>query len=352
MGHDRPDRIVGMRVARLFGIGDIRVDTEADPGPPPAGHSRVRVTAVGICGSDLHWFGEGGIGDAALASPLVLGHECAGVIVGGPRDGERVAIDPALPCGRCELCVEGSPNLCLRIRFAGHSTQDGGLRDFLHWPDERLHPLPDTISDAGGAVLEPLGVAVHAIDLAHVRVGGTVAIVGAGPIGQLLVQAVRAAGATSVYAVEPLRHRRQAALDRGADLSVDPAAVESIMDSTAGRGVDAAIEIAGTDDAVDIAMRLVRPGGRVVLAGIPVDDRTSFPAAVARRKGLTILMSRRMKEVYPRAIELVRRKLVDVESLVTERFELADAAKAFAAAQARRSLKVVVELRPTTGTVR
>jgi len=338
-----------MRVARLFGIGDIRVQSEPDPLPGPD-ESLVRVTAVGICGSDLHWFGEGGIGDAALTRPLVLGHEYAGVILDGPRAGTRVAIDPALPCGHCESCVEGNPNLCLAIRFAGHGHSDGGLRELISWPSHRLHDLPDTISDAGGAVLEPLGVAIHAIDLAHLRIGGTVAVIGAGPIGLLLVQAVRAAGASAVFVVEPLPHRRQAAIDRGADLAVPPAEAQSIVDATAGRGVDAAIEIAGTDDAVDTALRLARPGVRVVLAGIPDQDRTSFSASTARRKGLTIMMSRRMREVYPRAIALARAGVVDVESLVTERFELADAADAFAAAQARRSLKTVVEIKAGGGT--
>jgi L-iditol 2-dehydrogenase len=335
---------MAMKVARLFGVGDIRVVEEPGPGPPPPGHSLVRVTAVGICGSDLHWFGEGGIGDAALAGPLVLGHECAGIVVTGPQAGVRVAIDPAQPCGHCESCVEGHPNLCLAIRFAGHGDTDGGLREFLTWPDHRLHALPASISDAGGAVLEPLGVAIHAVDLARIRLGSTVAVIGAGPIGLLLIQAVRAAGAVAVYSIEPLVHRRQAALDRGADLAVPPAAESSIMDATRGRGVDTAIEIAGTDDAVDSALRLARPGARVVLAGIPDHDRTSFPASVARRKGLSILLSRRMKEVYPRAIALAEHKLVDVESVVTERFPLAGAAAAFAAAAGRTGLKTVIEV--------
>src|SRR5690349_6455588 len=150
-----------MRVARLYGAGDLRVSQEPDPIDVPAGHRRVRVTAVGLCGSDLHWFAEGGIGDAVVGEPLVLGHEFAGVL----DDGTRVAVDPAIPCGVCASCLEGHPNLCPAVRFAGHSTQDGGLRELLVWPAHRLHPLPDTISDAGGAALEPLGVAIHAFDL-------------------------------------------------------------------------------------------------------------------------------------------------------------------------------------------
>jgi L-iditol 2-dehydrogenase len=328
-----------MRVARLFKASDLRVVDEPVPAEVPAGHSLVRVTAVGLCGSDLHWFAEGGIGDAVLAHPLVLGHEFAGVVERGPLAGRRVAVDPAIPDGVCEQCRAGHPNLCLNIVFAGHSTQDGGLRERLIWPDDRLHALPDGLSDAGGAVLEPLGVAIHAHDLGHVRVGARVAVVGCGPIGLLLVQLARAAGAAAVLAVEPRAHRRAAALAMGADAAVTPAEADG---EPAGNW-DVAFEAAGTDAAVDTAMHLVRPGARIVLAGIPDGDRTSFSASLARRKGLSLILVRRMKDVYPRAIALVERGAVDVESLVTERFPLTDAAAAFATAVRRESLKVVVE---------
>jgi L-iditol 2-dehydrogenase len=332
-----------MRVARLYGVGDLRVDEEPIL-DAPAGHSLVRVTAVGICGSDLHWFAEGGIGDAGLTAPLVLGHECAGVVEQGPLAGRRVAIDPAIPCGVCETCRRGWQNLCPEIRFAGHGVTDGALRDVMAWPDHLLHPLPDGVSDVAGAMLEPLGVALHAVDLGHVRAGGSVAIVGCGPIGLLAVQLVRAVGAATVVAVEPLAHRRRAALGFGADIAMTPeqahaGALEDVR-------VDVAIEIAGTDDAIAVAMQAAAPGARVVLAGIPDTDRSSFPASVARRKGLTILMSRRMNGTYPRATALVRRGRIEVEPIVTDRFELARADAAFTAAAGRTGLKTVVEIRP------
>ncbi|MFZ0160346.1 MAG: alcohol dehydrogenase catalytic domain-containing protein, partial [Kineosporiaceae bacterium] len=180
-----------MLAARLFGAGDIRVLGEEVP-TPAGGERLVRVTATGICGSDLHWYAEGGIGDARLSRPLVIGHEAAGVIVSGPRDGERVAIDPAIPCGHCELCQAGHHNLCPRVGFCGHGRTDGALRQYLAWPEHLLHPLPDALSDADGAMLEPLGVAVHAHDLGHQAVGATVAVIGCGPIGLCLVQLARA----------------------------------------------------------------------------------------------------------------------------------------------------------------
>ncbi|MBO0808282.1 MAG: alcohol dehydrogenase catalytic domain-containing protein, partial [Actinobacteria bacterium] len=339
-----------MRAARLHAVGDLRLADEPEPVPEP-GSSLVRVTAVGICGSDLHWWGEAGIGDARLAAPLVLGHEAAGVIAAGPRRGERVAIDPAIPCGACRPCRSGYRNLCVQIRFAGHGGTDGAMREFLSWPDELLHPLPDTLSDADGAVLEPLGVALHALDLGHVRFGAVVAVAGLGPIGLLLVQVLRAAGASMVAGFDPLPHRREAALRLGADLALDPAdgadgggpasgsddgaaggpargpdggaAGSHARGAIGGDGADVAFEMAGTSEAVDLAMTLARPGGRVVLGGIPGDDRTVFRASTARRKGLTIAMVRRMNEAYPRAISVAVRGRADLAAVVTARFPLA-----------------------------
>lgn len=332
-----------MRVARLHGVGDVRVAEEPVP-VAGAGESLVRVTAVGLCGSDLHWFTQGSIGDATLSRPLVLGHEFGGVVQGGPLDGVRVAVDPANPCGRCESCLEGNRNLCPTVRFAGHGVTDGALREVVAWPTHLLHPVPAALSDADAAVLEPLGVAVHAVDLAHLRAAATVVVVGCGPIGLAALQVARAAGATTVVAVEPLAHRRAAAA-AWADAALDPRApgfAAELAAATTGRGADRVIECAGTDDAVTISVDAARPGATVVLAGIPDDDRTSFPAATARRKGLTFRMARRMKEVYPRAIALVEHGGVDVRALVSHTFDLDDAAEAFAVAAARTGLKVVV----------
>ncbi|MDQ1655563.1 MAG: L-iditol 2-dehydrogenase [Cryptosporangiaceae bacterium] len=336
-----------MRAARLHGVGDVRLGDEPVP-HVPAGHSLVRVTAVGLCGSDLHWYSEAGIGDARLDRPLVAGHEFAAVFEGGPRHGERVAVDPAIPCGVCGTCRDGHRNLCPQVRFAGHGDTDGALREFLAWPTTLLHPLPAGLSDADGAMLEPLGVALHAHDLGHLRVGAAVGVFGCGPIGLLLVQVARVAGAATVIAVDPLAHRLDAARRLGAThtWSPDEAGDPATLSRRAGSGpdgVDVAFEVAGANDAVEMAIAAAKPGARVVLAGIPGDDRTSFAASAARRKGLTIVLVRRMKEMYPRAIRLVESGRVDVRSLVTSRYPLEQAAEAFRAADARTGLKVVVD---------
>jgi L-iditol 2-dehydrogenase len=346
-----------MRAARLYGVGDIRVGDEPVPEPGPD-ETLVQVSAVGLCGSDLHWFSEGAIGDAKLSRPLVLGHEAAGVIAAGPRRGQRVAIDPAIPDNTCRACRDGYRNLCPHVRFSGHGDTDGSLREFMAWPSELLHPLPDELSDSDGAVLEPLGVAIHSIDLGHLPFAGRAAVVGCGPIGLLTIQLLRVSGAESIVAFDPLPHRREAAAKLGADQVTDPAELWAGADPAGpdqagaeppglpdlvGYGVDVAFEIAGGDAGVGLAMHATRPGGRVTLGGIPDDDHIGFGASLARRKGLTIAMVRRMNEVYERAISLVARGRVDTNELVTDRFGLDATADAFTTATKRAGLKVVVE---------
>jgi L-iditol 2-dehydrogenase len=327
-----------MRTVRLHGPGRLRLADEVDPEVPP-GCAAVRITAVGICGSDLHWYLEGGIGDAQLDRPLVPGHELAGVVALGDGRWQRVAIDPAIPCGACPTCHAGDANLCPQVGFAGHS-RDGGLQEVLAWPRDLLHPLPDEVDDVEGAMLEPLGVALHALDLGHLRPGMRVLVVGCGPIGLLLVQLARLAGAATVVGVEPIAARRDAARRNGADDAVGDTG--ELAETVGTIGFDVAFEVTDDGRALDTALQAVRPGARVVLVGIPTDDRTSYTASVARRKGLTLVLSRRMHDTYPRAIDLVASKRVDVASLVTHRFGLEQAAEAFAVAARREGLKTVI----------
>ena len=333
-----------MKALRLHGVGDLRLADEPTPVPGPA-EALVRVTAVGICGSDLHWYDESGIGDAVLTTPLVLGHEAAGVIVDGPRAGQRVALDPQVPCGTCQTCAAGHGHLCPQVRFLGHSVTDGALREMLAWPTANLVPLPDAIDDVAGAMLEPLGVGIHALRLARIRPGDAVGIFGCGPIGLLLIQLARVAGATTIVATDRLPHRVEAARRLGAVAALveDGAERDVLLDATAGRGVDAAIEIAGEDDAIETAIALARPAGTVVVAGIPAGDRSTITSSIARRKGLDLRFSRRMNRAYPRAIALVEAGLVDVSSVVTHRFAIADFEAAFRTAVRRDGLKVILE---------
>jgi L-iditol 2-dehydrogenase len=331
-----------MKVLRLHAVGDLQIHEEPIP-VVKAREKLVRLRTVGICGSDLHWFSEGGIGDAALAHPLVLGHEFSGET----ETGERVAVDPAIPCGQCEWCEKGHPNLCVNLKFAGHDRHDGALRECMAWPEKCLHPLPDSLSDAEGAMLEPLGVAIHAVDLAKIKAGMRVGVFGCGPIGLLIIQLARLSGATEILATDRLAHRVEAAKGFGASQAF---LIEE--DSLGGerraaiqkRGVHIAFEAAGAQEAVDDAFAAVRPGGKVILVGIPDNDKTSFSASTARRKGLTIKLVRRMKHTYPRAVDLVWKGMVDVRSLVTHCFPFEQALEAFQVAKRREGLKVIIEI--------
>jgi L-iditol 2-dehydrogenase len=329
--------------ARLYRPRDVRLTHEPVPAAGPA-ETLIDVTGVGLCGSDLHWYETGAIGDAVLDDrPLILGHEIEGRIASGPRRDERVAIDPADPCDTCATCRSGRNELCPTMRFLGHGSVDGGLRTTLAWPERRLHPIPDGVAVGTGAVLETLGIALHALDVGEAGgtaiAGSRVAVVGCGPVGLLVVRALRATGAGSILAIEPLDHRRVAAIASGADAAEAPEEIHDAVD-----GSDLVFECAGDDAAVELANRLARPGGRVIVVGIPTDDRTSFTASIVRRKALTLAWSRRMVAAdLDRAIELVASGSVSLDGLVTDRFPLAEAPAAFAVLEARSGLKVIVE---------
>ncbi|MGD0090189.1 MAG: alcohol dehydrogenase catalytic domain-containing protein [Planctomycetota bacterium] len=327
--------------ARLHGPRDLRVEKIPYPGEPGPGEALVRVTEAGICGSDLHGFLHGRIGDTVLEEAQVLGHEFAGVVEATGADaldgqfkplkaGARVAVDPAQFCGHCEMCERGVPNLCLNLRFCGLPPLPGCMAQYVRVPARTCFPVPKTISDTTAVLLEPLGIALHATDLARVRVGSTVAIIGAGPVGLCILQTVSLAGGAPVFVSEKLPWRLKLAAKLGAipiDANKDP--VGSVLRATGGRGVDVAIEAAWADETVQQAAEMCRFGGTLVVVGISSDDRLTMKHSTPRRKGLTLLFVRRMKFTYPRAVALAARGAVDLEALVSHRFPLSRAARAF-----------------------
>jgi L-iditol 2-dehydrogenase len=262
--------------------------------------------------------------------------------------GARVAVDPAQPCGRCEMCERGHPNLCWRLHFCGLYPDDGSLCQWMHVPAHTCFPVPDALDDAAAAMLEPLGIAIHAVDLARLRVADSVAIVGAGPIGLLIVQLARLSGADPIFVSDRLGWRLDLARRLGAvPLNYDEAdPLRAVQEATGGRGVDVAIEAAWADHSVQQAAEMARMGGRLVLVGIPGDDRLTLKHSTARRKGLTIRMSRRMQHSYPRAINLAVRGAVDLQGLISHRLPLEQAPEAFALNVAYRDqvVKIMIDI--------
>jgi L-iditol 2-dehydrogenase len=216
----------------------------------------------------------------------------------------------------------------------------------MAWPTKTFYPLPDALSDIEGAMLEPLGVAIHSSDLGHVKPGYRIAILGCGPIGILLVQLARLVGATQIIATDKLPHRVDAAHEFGATQAYTVGGRErdaELWSITEGEGFDVVFEVAGENDAVETALEIARPGGQIVLAGIPADDQITFSASIARRKGLTFRAVRRMKHTYSRAIRLVESGKVDVRSVVTHCYSLKEFQTAFDVASRRDGLKVIIQ---------
>lgn len=326
-----------MKIASLYGPRDIRIEegTDAEPGP---GEVLLDVTAVGICGSDLHTYMYGNVGGIASDGPFTLGHEAAGRVlalgagVTTLKVGDRVAIDPATNCGECEHCRAGEPHLCLNMIFMGLWPHHGALRERMVHPAKSCVPIPTGISDASIALLEPLGVALHASRLAQVQLGEDVAVIGCGGIGLLLIRLARLAGARRIFAVDRHVWRLNQAAQFGADViynADETDVVAEIMRATNKRGVDLALEAAWVADTTNICVEVARFGGRVIIVGIPVEDILTIKASVARRKELLIQHSRRMKHTYPVSIQLALSKQVDLDSLATHQFDLDQTREAF-----------------------
>jgi L-iditol 2-dehydrogenase len=265
------------------------------------------------------------------------------------KPGTRVAVDPAQPCYHCDLCEQGHPNLCRNVRFCSNHPYDGSLSQWMVMPGRCCFPVPESISDIEAALLEPLGIAIHAVDLAKLRVARSVAILGAGSIGLFILQVARLSGADPIFVSDKFPWRLKVARQLGAKVincdREDP--VARIQKETASRGVDVVIEAAWADESERQAAEMAGLGGRVVLVGIPsaACDRMTMKASTARRKGLTVKFCRRMKHTYPRAIRLAETGRINFRGLVSHRFPLSRAAEAFALNAAYRDqvVKTVIE---------
>lgn len=307
----------------------------ADPAP---GEVQVRVGAVGICGSDLHAYRAGAIGDTPCEYPMVLGHEPAGTVVKtgagvtGWSPGDRAALEPALYCYHCEACRSGHHNVCEHIRFLSNPGLPGFFREFVNLPAANLLAIPAGLSLECATLAEPLAVALHSMQFAAIQAGDTVAVFGAGPIGLLTIACLKVAGAGRIWAVEPLAHRREMALRMGADAAIDAAAIDAarqILADTGGRGVDCAIDCAAAEQTTNQAIRAVRWTGRVVVTGIHAAAMAPFEVSPMRRKELAIFSVRRSNHESHAALDLLVSRTAWFAPLVTHTRPLERITEAF-----------------------
>ena len=326
-----------MLVAELIANRQFRL-SEQPAAPPAPGEIQVRVAAVGICGSDVHSYAEGAIGDTPCVYPMVLGHEPAGTVVSagagvtGWAPGDRAALEPAVYCYHCEFCRAGRHNVCANIRFLSTPGIPGFFREFVNLPAHNLLPIPPELPLDAATLIEPLAVALHSLRFAAPQIGETIAVFGAGPIGLLTIASLKAAGASRILAVEPVPHRREMASALGAHDAIDPVAgdaVDELLAATRRRGVDCAIDCAAKENTTNQAIRAARNGGRVVLTGIHSAALVPFDVSHMRRKELAIFNVRRSNHESEAARDFLVANLALFMPLVTHRRPLADIAAAF-----------------------
>lgn len=327
-----------MKAAFLTGIRKIAIREVAEPELSHDSDVLVRVGAVGVCGSDIHYYTEGGIGDQIVRYPFVIGHECAGIVERvGPsvrrlKPGDRIAIDPAIVCGACDQCLAGRPNTCRRLLYLGTPGQlPGALCECIVMPEGNCFCLPSEMSLEEGVLVEPLSIAVHGLKLAGEPVPGTIAVLGVGPIGLSVLLAARAAGAGAVYVTDKIDDRVGIARKAGASWAGNPDRedIGARITGLAPGGVDAVFECCGDQSALSQAVDLLRPGGRLFIIGIPTGDRISFDVHILRRKELSLHNVRRQRFCVREAIDLIRNKQVDMRFMATHRFALGEARQAF-----------------------
>jgi len=330
-----------MRAAVLVEPGRIEMDERPIPAPGP-GDVLIRVSSVGVCGSDTHYYRHGRVGSFVVRQPLVLGHEAAGTIVGvgegvdRSRIGERVSIEPQRPDPDSEETRRGLYNLCPHMRFFATPPVDGALCDYVTIGAGYAHRVPDSVSDDAAALCEPLSVGIAAVRKAGLDGGSRVLITGAGPIGIVLAQLARAYGATDIVVSDPDESRREQALTFGATAVLDPTA-----EPIAELGVDSFIDASGAESAVGDGIRALRPAGTVVLVGSGAETM-ELPTQLIQNRELVLTGVFRYANTWPTAIALVESGRVDLDAMVTAHFPLERAAEALDSDRTPGSVKSVV----------
>lgn len=335
-----------MPASVLHAAGDVRTESVPVPALDPD-QVLVRIAAVGVCGSDVHYFHEGRIGSFVVEAPMILGHESAGTIVAvgarvsGDRIGQRVSIEPQRACRVCEQCKRGRYNLCARMEFYATPPIDGAFAGFAAIQADFAHPIPDSLSFDAAALCEPLSVGIWANQKAGTRPGAAVLIAGAGPIGIVAAQVARAFGASRIIVSDPVAERRETALRFGATEVLDPIAQDI---AALELEVDAFIDASGAQPAIRAGIHAVAPAGRVVLVGMGADD-VSLPVSRIQNRELELTGVFRYANTWPLAIKLAASGCVDLDALVTGRFALDQVEEALNAAVSPASMKIIVEPR-------
>jgi L-iditol 2-dehydrogenase len=327
-----------MKAAVLTGIGQMEVRDVPEPRVKADTDVLLKIEKVGVCGSDVHYYETGKIGSQVVEFPYIVGHECAATVaevgraVKNVKVGEQVVVEPAVSCHQCEQCRQGRENTCFNLRFLGTPGQgDGCLSEYIVMPEECCLPTHDAITIEQGVLCEPLAIAVYAVKQSRLGDNADVAILGAGPIGLSCLVSAAAAGARARYVTEKIDERCVAAQVGGATWAGNPLkedVVAAILDRQP-LGMDVVYECAGQQETIDQAVELLKPGGKLMLIGIPREERVAFSIDKIRRKEIAIINVRRQNGCTQAAIDSIAEGRIKVDFMVTHRFRLNRAKEAF-----------------------
>ena len=321
-----------MKVAVMEGIGKMGYTRRPIP-TPKDDEVLVKLEYVGICGSDMHYYETGAIGDYVVKPPFVLGHEPGGTVVevGSAvkhlKAGDRVALEPGKTCGHCEFCRQGKYNLCPEVVFFATPPVDGVFQEYVAHEAALCFKLPDNVSTLEGALIEPLAVGFHAANQGGAHAGQTAVVMGAGCIGLVSMMALKAEGVSRVYVVDVMRKRLDKALELGADGVIngrDEDAVEAVRKLTGGAGCDLVIETAGTEITTRQAIHMAKKGANLVLVGYSKTGEMNLPMSLVLDKELTFKTVFRYRHIYPMAIDAVAAGKVNLKGIVTNLFDFDD----------------------------
>ena len=321
-----------MKVAVMLGIGKMGFE-ERDIPQPKDDEVLVKLEYVGICGSDLHYYESGAIGDYVVKPPFVLGHEPGGTVVEVGKNvthlkvGDRVALEPGKTCGHCEFCKTGRYNLCPDVVFFATPPVDGVFQEYAAHEADLCFKLPDNVSTMEGALIEPLAVGFHAARQGGAQAGQVAVVTGAGCIGLVSMMALKAMGVSKVYSVDVMDKRLDKALELGADGVINGSredAVKKVMELTGGMGCDLVIETAGTEITTRQAVQMTKKGATIVLVGYSKTGEIKMPISLALDKELTFKAVFRYRHIYPMAIDAVASGRVNLKGIVTNEFALDD----------------------------
>jgi len=321
-----------MKVAVMEGIGKMGYTQRPVPSPK-ADEVLVKLEYVGICGSDMHYYETGAIGDYVVKPPFVLGHEPGGIVVEVGSNvkhlkvGDKVALEPGKTCGHCEFCRQGKYNLCPDVVFFATPPVDGVFQEYVAHEAALCFKLPDNVSTLEGALIEPLAVGFHAANQGGAHAGQTAVVMGAGCIGLVSMMALKAEGVSRVYVVDVMRKRLDKALELGADGVIngkDEDAVEAVRRLTGGAGCDLVIEAAGSEITTRQAVHMTKKGATIVLVGYSKTGEITLPMSLALDKELTFKTVFRYRHIYPMAIDAVAAGRVNLKGIVTDIFDFDD----------------------------